>query len=244
MKIVLTNKKGEGCEAWRALVNKYEPTSKASVVGKLAEIWRTPFDGDLFDAITTLERKIMICEAQSRETVSDSVKIGRIIDGMGQNSMREHLSMSATKCVSWRNFAREIESIEHARKTITAPTLVELMHIKETVTSEGGAGALRKNVGVRAMERQRSINVHIVERNFMDSVGYGIPQIFTERMERRQKKRQGNPARWTGQRRKRRKPCERKRERRDNVSTKSQNHQRNSGQVDIGYNGQNNVGTK
>ena len=46
LNIVLTNKKGEGFEAWRPLVNKYEPTSKASVVGKLAEILRMPFDGD------------------------------------------------------------------------------------------------------------------------------------------------------------------------------------------------------
>ena len=67
LKIVLTNKEGEGFEAWRALVNKHEPTSKASVVGKLAEILRTPFDGDLLDTLTTFERKIMICEAQSRD---------------------------------------------------------------------------------------------------------------------------------------------------------------------------------
>ena len=43
LKIVLTNKEGEGFEAWRALVNKYEPTSKASVVGKLAEIFARAF---------------------------------------------------------------------------------------------------------------------------------------------------------------------------------------------------------
>ena len=60
LNIVLTNKEGEGFEAWRELVNKYEPTSKASVVGKLAENLRTPFDGDLLGAITTFERKIMI----------------------------------------------------------------------------------------------------------------------------------------------------------------------------------------
>ena len=58
-KVVLTNKEGEGFEAWRALVNKYEPTSKA----RLAEILRTPFEGDFLDAITTFERKIMIYEA-------------------------------------------------------------------------------------------------------------------------------------------------------------------------------------
>ena len=126
LKIVLTNKVGEGFVAWGALVNKYEPTSKASVVGKLAEILRTPFDGDLLDAITTLMRKIMIYEAQSREKISDTLKIGCVIAGMGQNSVSEHLLISATKCDSWTNFVREIESIEHARKTITAPTPVEL----------------------------------------------------------------------------------------------------------------------
>ena len=126
LKIVLTNKEGEGFEAWRALVNKYEPTSKASVVGKLAEILRTPFDGDVLDAFTTFERKIMIYEAQSHETIIDSLKNGRVIAGMGQNSMKEHLLMGATKCDSWTNFVRENESIEHARKTITAPTPMDL----------------------------------------------------------------------------------------------------------------------
>ena len=126
LKIVLSNKEGEGFEAWRALVNKYEPTSKASVVGNLAEILRTPVDGDLLDALATLERKIMFYEAQSRETISDSLKIGCVIAGMGQNSMKEHLLMSSTKCDIWTNFVRKLESIAHARKTITAPTPMEL----------------------------------------------------------------------------------------------------------------------
>ena len=34
--------------------------------------------------------------------------------------------MSATKCDSWTNFVREIESIWHARKTTTAPTPMEI----------------------------------------------------------------------------------------------------------------------
>ena len=73
LEVVLTNKDGEGFEAWRV---KYEPTSKASVVGKLVEIRCTPFEGDLLDAIAT-ERTIMIYETQ--------------ISGMGQRSMKEHL---------------------------------------------------------------------------------------------------------------------------------------------------------
>ena len=68
----------------------------------------------------------MIYEAQSRETISDSLKIGCVIACMGQNSIKEHQEVSATKCDSWTHFVREIESIEHARKNITAPTPMDL----------------------------------------------------------------------------------------------------------------------
>ena len=34
--------------------------------------------------------------------------------------------LSATKCDSWSNFVREVESIEHAKKTISAPTPIDI----------------------------------------------------------------------------------------------------------------------
>ena len=49
------------------MVNKYEPTSKMSVVGKLAAILRTPFNLDFHDILTVFERKIMIYETRSRD---------------------------------------------------------------------------------------------------------------------------------------------------------------------------------
>ena len=116
LKVVLTNKEGEGFEAWRALVSKYEPTSKASGVWKLAKIFRLPLEGDLFDAITTFVRKVMICEAQSHETISDSLKIGCVIAGMSQSSLKEHVLLSVTKVDSWSN----------AKKTISAPSSMEI----------------------------------------------------------------------------------------------------------------------
>ena len=48
------------------------------------------------------------------------------------------------------------------------------MHSKETVTSAGSMGTLRKNVGVRTIEEKRNLNVRNVERNIMDSVGQGV----------------------------------------------------------------------
>ena len=76
--------------------------------------------------IPTRRQKKKDLRSSERETISDSLKIGCVIAGMGLNSMREHLLVSATKCDSWTNLVREIESIEHARRTITAPTPVDL----------------------------------------------------------------------------------------------------------------------
>ena len=138
------------------------------MVGKLAEILRTPFDGDLLDTITTFERKIMIYEAQSRETISDSLKIGCVIAGMGQNSKREHLLMSATKCDSWTNFAREIESIERVRKTITAPTPMEIDAFQGNCHKCGKYGHTAKEC--RSLSHA---SMCANRKNIMDSVGHG-----------------------------------------------------------------------
>ena len=83
--------------------------------------------------------------------------------------------MSATKCDSWTNLVREIESIEHARKTITASTPMDLDAFQGTCHNVRDVwDTPRKNVGVRTMERQRNLHVHNVERNIMESVGQGV----------------------------------------------------------------------
>ena len=95
---------------------------RAQVPRSLAEILRTPLEGDLLNAVATFVRKIMIYEAQSHEAISDSLKIGFVNAGMSQSSV---LLLSNTKCDSWPNFVREVETIEHAKRTISAPTPME-----------------------------------------------------------------------------------------------------------------------
>ena len=80
---------------------------------------------------------------------SDSL-IGCVIAGMGQSSMREHILLSATKCYNWTNFVREIESIEQVKKTISAPTPMELDAFQGNCHKCGKYGhTLRKSVGIR-----------------------------------------------------------------------------------------------
>ena len=56
----------------------------------------------------------MVCEAQSRETISDSLESGCVIAGMCQNSMEEHLLTSATKCDRWTTCSRD--GVDRARE--------------------------------------------------------------------------------------------------------------------------------
>ena len=112
---------------------------------------------------------------------------------------------------------------------------------------------LRKNVGGRTIEGQRNLNVRSVERNIMDSVGHGVAhhptkthrkedgketEKETAREPRKVESSKVEQAETMG------KEKEKVKERKDNVSMKSQNHHKNSGQVDLGNNGQTNLGTQ
>ena len=120
------------------------------------------------------------------------------------------------------------------------------MHFKETATSAGNTDTVRKNVGVRVLEEQRSLNVRNVERNIMDSVGHGAAHhpTKTHRKEdgKATEKETAREPESSKEEKAETKGKEKVKERKDNASTKSQNHQKSSGQVDLGNNGQNNLG--
>ena len=112
----------------------------------------------------------MINEAQSHEAISDSFNIGLVIAGTSQTSMREHLLLGATKCDSWPNFVREVETIEHAKRTISAPTPMEMDAF------QGVCHKCEKHCQ-RMSEfdpRRGSLNARSVEKDFMDSVGHEV----------------------------------------------------------------------
>ena len=98
------------------------------------------------------------------------------------------------------------------------------------------------------MEGHRSLNVRNVERNIMDS-GHGTTHHPTEthrkedgKVTEKETAREPRKVESSKEEKAETKGQEKVKERRDNVSTKSQNHQKSSGQVDLGNNGQNNLG--
>ena len=100
------------------------------------------------------------------------------------------------------------------------------------------------------MEEQKNLIVCSVERNIMDSVGYGLTHhpVKTHRKEdgkeRKETARESRKVVSSKVEKAEIMGKENVKERKDNVSTKSRNHQKNSGQVDTGNHGLNNLGTQ
>ena len=192
----------------------------------------------------------MIYEAQNRETISDSLKIGCVIAGMGQSRLREHLLLSATKCDKWTNFVREIESIEHAKKTISAPTPMELDAFQGNCHKCGKHGHTAKECRSSSHGGQKSLGVRCV-KNMVDSVGHGAARHptkihrkedgkVTEKETAREPRRVASPKEEKAETKGKGKG--KGKVRKVNVSMKSQNLPKSRGQVDLGNNGQINLG--
>ena len=115
----------------------------------------------------------MIYEAQSRDTISDSLKIGCVVVGMCQSSMREHHLLSVTKSDSWTNFVREVESIEHAKNYIRLISR-KLLQVRKIRTHCERVSELEPWRGRRASV------CAVWKKNIMDSVGHGATRHPTK----------------------------------------------------------------
>ena len=104
-----------------------------------------PIDGDLLDALITFERKIMIYEAQSRETISDSLKNSLRHRGYGPeqhegtsfDESHEVLPAGRILFVRLSRSSTEEKPSLHRHRCIS-------MHSKETVDKCGGYGHTAK----------------------------------------------------------------------------------------------------
>ena len=68
--------KGEGIEAWRRLLLKYEPQTKQTKVLKMVQLLNWDFKGgDLTGAIERFDRAVTLDEEGTDQTVADDIKV-------------------------------------------------------------------------------------------------------------------------------------------------------------------------
>ena len=107
---------GEGLEAWRELLGKYEPRSKQSKVMRLCEVLGFNFkEGDLLDSLERFEACVAEYEKESGKVVDDDIKIGVVIRGIEKGSLREHLLLHSERTDTFAAFRAELDTIARAQ---------------------------------------------------------------------------------------------------------------------------------
>ena len=92
----------EGLEAWRQLLHNYEPHSRQTTVMKLIELLSFDFaSGRLQDRLEDFDMKVNEYEKESKEAISDNMRIGVVIKGMEKGSLREHLLLHSERCTTY-----------------------------------------------------------------------------------------------------------------------------------------------
>ena len=115
-KLVLKAGEREGLEAFRLLLRRYEPYTTATAVAKLVDLLSSQFGGDLTDAVTDFERRVAAWEHDTKESLSDLLKIGVVVKGLEKGNFRDHLLINTSQTTDWNKFIKEIENVELARK--------------------------------------------------------------------------------------------------------------------------------
>ncbi|CAK0882798.1 unnamed protein product, partial [Prorocentrum cordatum] len=92
----------EGFQAWRKLVEYYEPNARSRIAGQLLNLLNFSFTGDVEDRLALFERELLRYEQRSGEAIAASMRL-----------------------VEWQDFRREVTDIRRAQSAI-APVPVPM----------------------------------------------------------------------------------------------------------------------
>ena len=119
---------GEGFEAWRQLLNRFDPINKQSVVGSLIRALRWELGSkDPLDGLEVFEKWVADYEVERERLVGeetrvpDDIKIGIVIAGLPKGVMRDHLMLRSESMASYVSFRKEYETIARAKLVRPSP---------------------------------------------------------------------------------------------------------------------------
>ena len=121
LNIVVNAGELQGCIAWRRLHQRYEPKAKTRFAGQMLELLSWSFDGDLQGRLELFERHLARFENDSKEKMSDPIKIGIVLRQLTEGPLKQHLLMQSERLQLWPDFRDEIVNIRRAQASLHMP---------------------------------------------------------------------------------------------------------------------------
>ena len=106
---------GEGLEAWRLLLGRYDQQTRQSRVMRLIQLLSWEFKGDLLDSLESFDRACLKYTEATKKELDDDMKIGVVIKGMEAGALREHMLLHSEKAQTYQDFRSEVDLIAKAR---------------------------------------------------------------------------------------------------------------------------------
>ena len=99
--IIQNSGPGEGVEAFRKLEETYHPKVASRFVGSLTLILSTRFSSDIESELELFEKNIRRYEQESGKTLDDEILLGVVINGLQDNSMRDHIIRNSSRLTTY-----------------------------------------------------------------------------------------------------------------------------------------------
>ena len=142
LNIVVNAGELQGCIAWRRLHQRYEPKAKTRFAGQMLELLSWSFDGDLQGRLELFERHLARFENDSKEKMSDPIKIGIVLRQLTEGPLKQHLLMQSERLQLWPDFRDEIVNIRRAQASLHMPMDIGALN----KGGKGGKGATSSTV--------------------------------------------------------------------------------------------------
>ena len=105
----------EGLRAWQLLVERFDPRLRSRAAGQLLGLLQYDFSGDALAKIEAFERQLSLYEQSAGEQVSESLRIGIVLNRIQDNELATHLLLNAERLKTWPAFRKELVDVARAR---------------------------------------------------------------------------------------------------------------------------------
>ena len=138
LQIVVGAGRGEGLEAWKLLVERYEPRLRTRYAAQFMKIMSFSSQGYLLERLGLWEREIQLYENGSGKELDAELRIETFMLRLPGGPMKTHLLMRVDVLRTWTDFRQEVFAI--TRAMISAQETPTPMDIGAVGKGKGGKG--------------------------------------------------------------------------------------------------------
>ena len=105
---------GNGFEIWRRFLEEWEPAHRGRYRAMLMQLLQFPLVGDRGHALEEWERLVRQCEAQSSDTLQDTIKAAILAHNPQDPEWRRHVGLNATRLQGYEALKSEWKAMHLA----------------------------------------------------------------------------------------------------------------------------------